>query len=96
MLVISPRIKEKIEDSSHGAVVEREVRECFLNRCGRVCKDDREQHKSDPVTQWFVAPTHVGRLLKIVYVEDDEHIYLKSAYPATKTVEDMFERIATL
>lgn len=91
MLIISAKIREKIEDPSHGQVTEREVRECFMNRCGRVCEDDREEHRTDPPTQWFVAPTHVGRLLKIVYVEDDENIYLKSAYPATRVIQAMFE-----
>jgi hypothetical protein len=95
MLVISARIREKIGDLSHGAVVEREVRECFMNRCGRVCEDNREGNKTDPPTQWFVAQTHVGRLLKVVYVEDAEHIYLKSAYPATKVIQEMFDRDAT-
>lgn len=95
MLVISKKIREKIADPSHGSVTEREVRECFLNRCGRVCGDPREEHKTDPPTQWFVAPTHLGRLLKIIYVEDDEHIYLKSAYPATNAVQAMFDRDST-
>ena len=95
MLIISDRIRAKIGDPSHGAVSEREVRECFLNRCGRVCEDNREGHETDPPTQWFVAPTHTDRVLKIVYVEDDEHIYLKSAYTATKTIQDIFEQHAT-
>lgn len=96
MLIVSTKIREKIADPSHGSVVEREVRECFLNRCGRVCLDPREQHKADDgPTQWFVAPTHLGRLLKIIYVEDTEHIYLKSAYPATREIQTMFEKYAT-
>jgi hypothetical protein len=94
MLIISLTIQKKIGDPSHGSVVEREVRECFMNRCGRVCTDDREEHRTDPATQWFVSETHVGRLLKIVYVEDNEHVYLKSAYPATKVVQEMFNRNA--
>ncbi|MDP2004151.1 MAG: ADP-ribosyl-(dinitrogen reductase) hydrolase [Rubrivivax sp.] len=95
MLTISPKIREKIGSESHGSVVEREVRECFMNRCGRVCLDPREQHAADAPTQWFVAPTHVGRLLKVIYVEDDESIYLKSAYPATREIELMFDKHAT-
>lgn len=91
MLVISEKIRQKIGDSSHGSVTDREVRECFLNRCGRVVCDDREEHRTDPATVWFVAETHVGRLLKIVYVEDEENIYLKTAYPATKTIQDIFD-----
>lgn len=94
MLIISPKIRAKIGDPSHGSVTEREVQECFLNRCGRVAEDDREQHRTDPPTRWFVSETHLGKLLKIVYVEDDENVYLKSAYPASKTIQDLFESLA--
>ena len=31
--------------------------------------DTREQHRSDPPTLWFVAPTSQGRLLKIVFIK---------------------------
>ena len=68
MLIISPTIKDKIGRPDHGSVTEREVWECFLNRPDGVCKDNREEHRTDPPTVWFVAPTHIGRLLKIVYV----------------------------
>lgn len=92
MLIISDKIRAKIAQEDHGGVTELEVRECFMNRCGRLCRDDREGHQTDPPTLWFTSETHIGRLLKIVYVEDDENIYLKSAYPATKGVQDMFDR----
>ncbi|HEY4083441.1 MAG TPA: ADP-ribosyl-(dinitrogen reductase) hydrolase [Burkholderiaceae bacterium] len=91
MLIISPKIKTKIGDPSHGSISEREVMECFLNRCGRVVKDDREEHRTDPPTVWFVSETHLGKKVKVVYVEDDENIYLKSAYVATKAIQDIFE-----
>lgn len=95
MLIISAKIREKIAQLSHGEVTEREVRECFMERCGKVCYDDREEHRTDPPTKWFVAPTHQGRLLKIVYVEDEEHIYLKSAYLASPVIETLFNLNAT-
>lgn len=91
MLIISDKIRMKIGDASHGGITDKEVRECFMNRCGKVVRDDREQHRTDPPTQWFVAETHLGKKLKIVYVEDDEHVYLKSAYLATKTIQEIFD-----
>lgn len=94
MLIISPKIRDKIADPSHGSVTEKEVKECFLNRCGRHAVDPREEHKTDPETRWFVSETHLGRKLKIVYVEDDENVYLKSAYPATPTIQSIFETFA--
>jgi len=96
MFILSTAIRQKIAQPDHGSVTEREVQECFLNRIGtRHCKDDREGHKTDPPTFWFVAETHLGKMLKIVYVEDEDNIYLKSAYPANKAVQDMFDRNST-
>ena len=57
-----------------------EIEECFLNRIGKVLRDTREEHNSDPPTVWFIGETHQGRLLKIVYVKKDGYYYLKTAY----------------
>jgi hypothetical protein len=92
MIIISPVIRDKIAREDHGAVTEREVRECFMCWDGRYCGDDREEHQTQSgcPTRWFVEDSHVGRKLKIVYVEDDENVYLKSAYPATGEVQHWF------
>jgi hypothetical protein len=43
---------------------------------------------------WFVAPNHTGRMIKVMYVEDDEHVYIKSAYLATSEVIAVYESIS--
>jgi hypothetical protein len=92
MLVISPKIKEKIARQDHGSVTEREVRECFMAWGGLYAEDTREEHltQSGLPTRWFVCESHTGRPLKIMYVEDGENVYLKSAYVATGEVQRLF------
>ena len=96
MLVISPKIREKIAGADHGSVTEREVKECFMSWDGKFCEDPREAHQTQSglSTRWFVCESHVGRCLKIVYVEDEENVYLKSAYVATEDVQHIFARHA--
>lgn len=58
----------------------REVEQCFANRTGRLLTDNREDHKSNPPTLWFLAPTNKGRVLKVVYIQEGPHINLRSAF----------------
>lgn len=92
MLIISPKIRDKIAGVDHGSVTEREVKECFMAWDGSYCEDPREEHQTQSGirTRWFVGESHVGRCLKIMYVEDDENVYLKSAYLATSEVQRIF------
>ena len=96
MLVLPPKILAKILGSDHGSVTEREVRECFLDWDRRFCEDPREEHQTQSglPTRWFVGESHVGRSLKIMYVEDDENVYLKSAYLATGEIQRIFDKYA--
>lgn len=57
-----------------------EVEQCFANRTGRFLEDVREEHKTDPATQWFVAETNYGRLLKIIFIAKGGDLYIRSAY----------------
>jgi len=63
---ISPAVLAKLA-GKHG-VSGSEVRECFLNRDGGFLEDIREEHRSVPSTQWFIAATNDRRMLKIVFV----------------------------
>jgi uncharacterized DUF497 family protein len=63
---ISPRVLAKLV-GKHG-VSGPEVWECFLNRDGGLLEDVRERHRSVPPTQWFIAATNKGRILKIVFI----------------------------
>lgn len=79
-LVVSPAIREKLLNKHK--VQELEVRECFLNHEGKYLIDTREEHATDPPTLWFVGETHRGRRLKIIFVNRNGNLYLKSAYDA--------------
>jgi hypothetical protein len=78
-LTISPQVLEKL-GNKNPAVTRREVEQCFDNRAGRILFDDREENKTDPPTQWFVAKTNKNRDLKIVFVRRGNDIHLKTAY----------------
>lgn len=91
-LQVSNRIKEKLSQK-HGVRVE-EVEDCFSNREKGFLEDDREDHKTNPPTLWFVAETDYGRILKIVFIEKDNTIFLKTAYEPNSKEIDMYERLA--
>ena len=46
-----------------------EVKQCFLNRDGGLLEDEREDHKTTPLTEWFIAETDQGRKLKVCFVQ---------------------------
>lgn len=96
MLIISPKIRDKIAAPDHGSITEREIKECFMTWDGRFCEDPREQHETQSglPTRWFVGESHTGRAIKIMYVADDENVYLKSAYLATAEVQRIFTKYA--
>jgi hypothetical protein len=76
----SPRIVTKLANKTPPVSLG-EVIECFATREKSFLIDDREQNRTDPPTLWFIADTFVGRLLKVVFVQDpDGAIILKTAY----------------
>lgn len=89
--IISKRVREKLMRPDHG-VTEAELLECFANRCGGECTDEREEHKTNPLTRWFVAETDYGRRIKVMYVPLELGIEIKSAYPSTDEVKRIFEK----
>jgi uncharacterized DUF497 family protein len=91
-LFISPFIREKLQ-TRHGVEV-REVEQCFENRCGDYLEDTRAQHKTDPATNWFIAPTNQGRLLKIVFVSKEGTVFLKSAFEPNQKEIAIYEEFA--
>lgn len=90
------RISSKVLDklAQKHKVERREVEQCFENKCGLYLMDDREDHKSDPPTLWFVAPTNSGRLLKVIFIYRDGHLDLRSAYDADADAQALYDRKA--
>jgi uncharacterized DUF497 family protein len=91
-LRISQAVLDKL-DQKHG-VSRREVEQGFENKCGLYLEDDREDHKSDPPTLWFVAPTSQGRLLKIIFIYRDGLVHLRSAFDADAAVQHLYDQKA--
>lgn len=64
---ISEHVAAKL--ASKHAVTADEVRQCFENRDGGLLEDDREEHRTDPPTQWFIAETNQRRQLKVAFIQ---------------------------
>lgn len=88
-LIISAHVKDKLK-TKHNVEI-REVEQCFENVCGFFLEDDREEHRTDPATLWFVAPTNKERLLKVIFIFLDGNVHIKSAYEPSKAVIDLYE-----
>lgn len=92
MLKISRNIAEKLRDKHQ--VEKREILESFANRDGAFLEDNREDHKSDPPTQWFVAETDYGRKLKVVFIAENGEIIIRTAYAANTTELAIYKKYA--
>lgn len=88
-IIISPDILLKLRDKH--AVSKREVEQCFENKCGDYLIDEREDHRTDPPTLWFIAPTNRGRLLKVAFMFRDGNIHLKSTFEPYQSEIDDYE-----
>jgi uncharacterized DUF497 family protein len=91
-LKISDDVLEKIT-KEHNVKVS-EVEQAFANRCAGLLEDKRVQHRTDPPTLWFVAPTNAGRRLKIVYMQIELEIHLKSAFDPNAEEERIYAKYA--
>ena len=92
---VSARVNEKLQ-TKHSVTVD-EIREAFANIEGQFLIDDREDNKTDPQTNWFIAETDKGRCLKVYFIaEKDEKgrscITIKTAYEANITERRIYER----
>jgi hypothetical protein len=78
-LLISPNITAKLSGKTP-PVTQEEIEQCFANSSGCYLEDTREDHKSNPPTQWFISETDRGRELKIVFIQRDNNIAIRTAY----------------
>jgi uncharacterized DUF497 family protein len=74
----SKEVLEKLEKKHN--VQLRDVEQCFENFSGKLLMDTRARHSTFPPTYWFLEFTNKNRLLKIVYIQIDGVIHLKSAF----------------
>lgn len=84
-LYISHKVRQKL---ARRHITKDEIIQCFSDRQGTYLIDDREEHRTDPPSKWFVAETDYGKALKIVFIQNVENgkIYIKTAYEATNEV----------
>jgi uncharacterized DUF497 family protein len=94
-LFASERVRDKL-DKKHKVTLD-EVRHCFLNKVGCYLRDTREQHETDPPTQWFISETNQRRKLKIVFIRrqirDVVRIDIRTAYAPNPQEIALYERI---
>ena len=90
MLHISEAVRIKL--ATRHKVSEAEVMEAFANRDGGLLEDTRAQNQTIPPTLWFVAQTHRGRLLKIVFIRDGGRVFLKTAYEPNIEEQRIYEK----
>lgn len=77
-IIISQKILEKLKNKH--SVSETDVHQCFANRTGCYLFDPREEHASNPPTEWFISETDYGVKLKIVFIFRDGKVYLRTAF----------------
>lgn len=76
----------------HG-VTTSDVLDCFANRDGDCLIDDREDHQTDPPSQWFIAETNYGVELKIVFIQlENGEIHIKTAYRANNEEKRIYNK----
>lgn len=89
--IVSPAIRAKLS-TRHKVSVE-EVFECFANGPPYTLQDNRPEHQTNPPTEWFIGETDSGRRLKVMFVIEDEDVYIKSAYEPSEAVINLYEAL---
>ncbi len=90
-IVISPTICVKLLTKHQ--VTPEEIDQCFANRNGKYIEDVREEHATNPPTLWFIAETHWGRKLKVVFVNENGNNYIRTAFePSDATIQNYLKR----
>lgn len=88
MIELSPETEQKLR-TKHDVTVD-EVIECFINHTAHFLYDSREEHRTTPPTEWFIAETNAGRRLKVVFIQKDRRIVVKTAYEPTPEEERIY------
>jgi hypothetical protein len=89
--IISQDVRQKIQQKVP-PVTEKEILECYENKCGTYLIDDREKNRTNPETLWFIAETNHGRCLKVALMFIDGNVHIKSAYDPNEKEIEIYER----
>jgi uncharacterized DUF497 family protein len=92
-LEISSKVRSKLAVKHN--VSEEEVLECFSNRDGKLLTDKREEHKTDPLSQWFIAETDKRRKLKVVFIfiPEEGRTIIKSCFSPNPAEIKLYEKL---
>ncbi len=91
-LLLSSSVRQKLAGKMP-PVSEEEILQCFANRSGRYLLDQREQHRTDPPTRWFLAETDYGRLLKVVFIPKVGDVIIRTAYDPNPAERSIYQRL---
>ncbi|NBI42188.1 ADP-ribosyl-(dinitrogen reductase) hydrolase [[Haemophilus] felis] len=80
MLHISRSAHQKLLQKHGLTDPETEILEAFSNRTGAFLVDTREEHQSEPPTEWFIVETNRGILLKICFICKEDGVHIRTAY----------------
>lgn len=92
-LMVSATVEAKLQQKHFVTI--REVEQCFYNREGRLLFDTRTKTKTNPPTLWFIALTNKNRSLKVVYIQKDQKLILKTAYEPNDVELAIYARYGT-
>ena len=92
-LLISEDVLKKLSEKTP-PVSRNEVEHCFSNRVKGLLIDSRANNQTTPPTLWFLAPTNKGRILKIVYIQREQIIHLRTAYDPNPEEERIYQQYA--
>jgi hypothetical protein len=85
---ISPKVREKLTVKHR--VNEEEIEQCFHNRTCDFMIDIRAEHRTNPITRWFISETDVGRQLKIAFIPMGDDLHIRSAYEPNEAEKDIY------
>lgn len=91
-ITCSPDIAKKLL-KKHNVTLE-EVEQCFYNRRGDLLEEDREEHKTDPISQWFIAETDSRRKLRVVFMLINGDVHIKTAFEPTEGAVKFYQKTA--
>lgn len=91
-LIISAAIRQKLL-KKQPPVNEDDIMQCFSNRSGKFLEDDREEHRTDPPTKWFISETDYGVRLKVVFIyRAGKGVFIRSAYSPNSDEIRIYEK----
>ena len=88
-VLISAYTKFKLKTKHN--IIKEDIVQCFENLIENPVIDSREEHRTEPPTQWFISDTDKGRRLKVVFIQiSATAIVIKTAYEPNAQEEKIY------